>query len=263
MDLLPDLIAIGFTEYEAKVYTSLLGEHPATGYQISKASGVPRSMVYEALGRLHARGAVLKTDEPRATLYRPVPPDLLLNRFEQDHHIRIQNLRERLHLLFAGQEGDHLWSIRDPSAVSSYIRQMIASAQQELLFLLPDAELEAFRGEILGACERGVQVGALLTGQGSLECGEIAHHPPLESELQQLDNMLVVVEDDQECLVAHTGSEVAATVTSNPNFVRITRQFIWMELFAQRLYRRLGPELLDRLDPQDRRIFDSFTDGGR
>ncbi|MEJ2150164.1 MAG: helix-turn-helix domain-containing protein, partial [Chloroflexota bacterium] len=57
MDLLTKLVAVGFTEYEAKVYVALLQEYPATGYQISKKSGVPRSMVYEALGRLHARGA--------------------------------------------------------------------------------------------------------------------------------------------------------------------------------------------------------------
>jgi hypothetical protein len=51
-DLLNDLNAIGFTEYEAKVYLALLKEHPSTGYQISKMAGIPRSMVYEALGRL-------------------------------------------------------------------------------------------------------------------------------------------------------------------------------------------------------------------
>ena len=78
MDLLNQFIKIGFTEYEAKVYLALLRKHPATGYQLSKESGVPRSMVYEALKRLHARGAALETAEERATLYRPLPPQLLL-----------------------------------------------------------------------------------------------------------------------------------------------------------------------------------------
>lgn len=55
MDVEADLTRIGFTEYEAKVYLALLRENPATGYQLSKSSGVPRSMVYEALGRLHVR----------------------------------------------------------------------------------------------------------------------------------------------------------------------------------------------------------------
>ena len=67
------LAALGLTEYEAKVYTALLAESPASGYQIGKRAGVPRSMVYEALGRLESRGMVLKTGDARATLYRPSP----------------------------------------------------------------------------------------------------------------------------------------------------------------------------------------------
>ena len=71
--------------------------------------------------------------------------------------------------------------------------------------------------------------------------------------------MLVVVVDDRECLIANTNLDVSATVTTNPNLVLIARQFIWMELFAQRIYNRLGPDLLDRLDPDDRHIFESFS----
>jgi Cd2+/Zn2+-exporting ATPase len=43
--MLAELTAIGFTEYEARVYLTLLRENPATGYQLGKTSGIPRSMV--------------------------------------------------------------------------------------------------------------------------------------------------------------------------------------------------------------------------
>ena len=65
-NLIDQLMALGLTEYESKVYLALLGDNPATGYQIGKAAGIPRSMVYEALGRLEVRGAVLKTVEEKA-----------------------------------------------------------------------------------------------------------------------------------------------------------------------------------------------------
>jgi sugar-specific transcriptional regulator TrmB len=259
MDLTPDLIAIGFTEYEAKVYAALLREYPATGYQISKQAGIPRSMVYEALGRLHTRGAVLKTDDRRSTLYRPVPPDILLDRFEQEHQSLIQNLREHLRGLYKDQNGDRLWSVHGEGAIHSYVTRMITGAQTELMLVLPDPQLEISRGGIRAACQRGVAVSALLTGEGSLGCGQIARHPPLESELQELTAMLVVVVDDRECLIANTDLEMTATVTTNPNLVLIARQFIWMELFTQRIYNQIGGDLLDRLDLDDRRIFESFS----
>ena len=93
MDLLKDLTQIGFTEYEAKVYLTLLRDYPATGYQVSKDSGVPRSMVYETLSRLHGRGFVLETTEGRATLYRPLPPKTLLARRVSEHERLITDLR--------------------------------------------------------------------------------------------------------------------------------------------------------------------------
>lgn len=44
MSLVELWMDIGFTEYEAKAYIALLRLGPATGYQIAKESGVPRSM---------------------------------------------------------------------------------------------------------------------------------------------------------------------------------------------------------------------------
>jgi len=46
----------------------------------------------------------------------------------------------------------------------------------------------------------------------------------------------------------------SATVTTNLNMVLIARQFIWMELFAQRIFAQLGPDLLARLSPEDQQV---------
>jgi Cd2+/Zn2+-exporting ATPase len=263
-NLLSDLMAAGFTEYEAKVYLALLHESPATGYQLSKQAGIPRSMVYESLGRLHARGAVLKTDDHRATLYRPVPPDALMDRYEQEHQRLIQTLRDRLRTLYKAQDEDRLWSIRGRSSVLSYAAQMIQGAQEEILFVLADLDLLALKAEIEAACRREVKVSALLTGQETLDIGQVARHPPLESELQELTGMLLIVVDGRECLIAGDDAQMpeeatsSATITNNRNLILIARQFVWMELFAQRIYNRLGNDLLERLAPSDRQIFENF-----
>jgi Cd2+/Zn2+-exporting ATPase len=266
-------MAAGFSEYEAKVYLALLGEHPATGYQISKSSGVPRSMVYEALGRLHKRGAVLKSEENRATLYRPLPPDTLLDRFAQEYEGLMKSLRADLSKRYVSQGEERLWSISGRSSVLSYAAQMLKQATREVSIVLGDPELEALREDIQAVCGREVIVNALLTGEASLELGkqaaeddkvchhQIARHPPLESELHELSHMLLVVVDSQECLIASIipdTSEVRGTITNNPNLVLIAWQFVWMELFTQRIYTNIGAELLDRLNPQDRSIFESL-----
>lgn len=256
MSLLADLIAIGFTEYEAKVYLALLREHPATGYQVAKQAGIPRSMVYEALGRLDVRGAVLKTEERGSALYRPLPPDVLINRYEQDQQRLVKTLRDGLSDLYAAHDEDHLWSISGRTAVMAYASKLIQQAGSEVLLVLADADLEELRGVIEAACARGRAVSTLLTGTAELSCGEVARHPPLESQLQGLTGMLVVVVDRHEALIASTEADMVATITGNRNLVLIARQFVWMELFTQRISGRLGDDLLARLDPEDRKIFD-------
>lgn len=257
VDLIPNLTQIGFTEYEAKVYLALLRDNPATGYQLSKTSGVPRSMIYEALSRLHARGAVLESLEDRAAIYRPLPPELLLERHQDEHQQLMEKLRTGLHRLYTSPTEDRVWSLTGRRTMLTYAAQMIRGAQSEVYLVLDDADLSALREDIVDTCRRGVSMSTLLIGEAQLPCGQVAYHPPLESEIHGLTGMLLVVADGAEVLIAGKDHE-SATITGNVHLVQIARQFVWMEFFTQRIYARLGGDLLERLDTEDRRIFDSL-----
>lgn len=259
MDLLVDLGELGFTEYEGKVYLALLKESPANGYQLSKRTGVPRSMVYEALGRLHTRGAVLKSGDERTTIYRPLPPGQLLDRYDREHRQLISDLRDNLLSMYDAQDEESLWTISGKEASFAYASQMIARGSKEVYLVLNDNALERLREEIKSAWERGINLGILLTGMGDLKYGQVSYHPPAESELQGLDNMLVVVVDGEECMIADLNRDVVATITTNKNLVLISRQFVWMELFAQRINERINPAMLDLLEESDRKILQSFS----
>lgn len=252
--LIDQLMALGLTEYESKVYIALLGDHPATGYQIGKAAGIPRSMVYEALGRLEARGAVLKTVEEKAALYRPVSPDTLLDRYAEESRSRIAGLRSGLAPLYKRHDEGRLWNFSGRREALHYAAELIAGAEHELMVVLTDADVEELRSLLAGAYERGVTLGAMLTGQNDLSFGQVVRHPPQETEIHGMRETLIVVADEREFLIASGYQSTSGTMTTNPNMVMIARQFIWMELFAQRIFARLGEELLDKLDPEDRRV---------
>lgn len=255
-----DLEHIGFTEIEAKVYLALLNEYPTTGYQISKDAGIPRSMVYESLGRLHARGIILRTENQKTTYYQPVPPQVLLNRYEEEHDQVMDRLAVALDDLYLAKDVGRSWSISGRSAVIAFAIQMIQEAKTEILMVLPDAAIGLLFEQIELACKNGITVSSLLTGEGELiGCGRTARHPPLESVLQGLNTMLVIVTDQKKCLIASTELDMNATITTNPHLVLISRQFIWMELFAQRIHSRLGERLLSELEPEDRRILMGYS----
>ena len=69
----------GMSGYEAKAYVALLGAgEPLNGYEVAKLSGVPRSTVYETLGKLVARGFAFQVSEDDTVSYVPLPADALV-----------------------------------------------------------------------------------------------------------------------------------------------------------------------------------------
>ena len=87
MDIVPALQRLGFAEYEARAYLALVKRSPLNGYELAKASGIPRANVYGVLERLGARRAIVRVDEDGGARYAPVPPADLMRRlsgeFEQ------------------------------------------------------------------------------------------------------------------------------------------------------------------------------------
>lgn len=259
MDNINKLQQIGFSEYEAKTYLALLKENPATGYQISKNSGVPRSMVYEVLSRLHARGAVLETIEGRATYYRPLPPDILLDQYQNEIQTLISGLRPSLKDFFENQKDNRVWSIVDREAIFAYCVQMLQSAKTEVYILVNDISLDYIKDSIEDLAQKNIIPNILSTGAAKISYGNVVYHPPLESEIQGLTNTLLLLIDNKEVLVANISDESRATITENANLILIAKQFVWMEFFTQRVYSQIGDDLLSRLDPNDREIFKSLV----
>jgi sugar-specific transcriptional regulator TrmB len=259
MDNINKLQQIGFSEYEAKTYLALLKENPATGYQISKNSGVPRSMVYEVLSRLHARGAVLETIEKRATYYRPLPPDILLDQYQNEIQNLISGLRPGLKECYENQQDNRVWSIVDRDAIFAYCIQMLQAAKNEVYILVNDNSLGFIKDSLEELAKKKIIPNILSTGSTKISCGNVVYHPPLESEIQGLTNTLLLLIDNKEVLVANISDESRATITENANLILIAKQFIWMEFFTQRVYSQIGDDLLSRLDPNDREIFKSLV----
>ncbi len=258
MEILENLQQIGYSEYEAKTYLALLKDYPATGYQISKNSGVPRSMVYEVLSKLRTKGAVLETIEGRATYYRPLPPEILLNQHQTEVEDLISKLRPALNELFETHNDNRVWSIVDQEAIFAYCNQMLSDAKSEVYVVLNDESFAHLKNPLEQLRTKKITPNILSTGSHRIPFGNVAFHPPLESEIQGLTDTLLLLVDNNEVLVATIAKESRATITGNANLILIAKQFVWMEFFTQRIYGKIGDELLTRLDPEDREIFDSM-----
>ena len=102
---------LGFTEYEAKAYLALLDESPLSGYKVAQGSGVPRSKIYEVLGGLVRRGAVL-VNHGEPVQYAPLPPKELISRRRREMEDSLTAAEDSLEQYAQNQDSrDVIWDI--------------------------------------------------------------------------------------------------------------------------------------------------------
>lgn len=247
------LAHLGFTEYEAKTYISLLRLSPATGYQISKDSGIPRSMVYEALGRLSNKGAVMSLPLGDTTRYAPVPVNVLLDSLRHKYEDALDAANDRLSQEEQRTPLEQVWNIDGRDAILTRAREMLRTAQREILISMDDTTLLDLISVLREASDRGVKERLLLSGDAEVGFGEVIRHPRAESALQKTGQSLVMVTDGSQCLIGGTGSSETCIWTGNRHVVFIARQFIWQEVFTQKVLERLGQEVFGVLSEDERK----------
>jgi len=223
-DPIDSLVKLGFSEYEAKAYIALLRESPVTGYQLSKTCGVPRSMIYEVLGKLTARGAAMTLRKGDSTLYAPVPADEFLDHLRREHEALTTSLKDDLATLASPTDLEYVWNIEGHENIMAKAREMIGQAQSRIcLALLPVTFLD-LRPALEEAIGRGVRVVLYTTTQLDLPAGRVIVAHVSEETLGQARGLgLVLVIDGEEVLIGEwlTATQARASWTGSPLFVFI------------------------------------------
>jgi len=75
---------VGLTEYEAKVYLSLLSDHLNTATKISEKSGVPRTRIYSVLESLENKGWI-RIYSGIPLLFKAIDPREVFEKIQRDY----------------------------------------------------------------------------------------------------------------------------------------------------------------------------------
>ena len=156
-DVAIKMVELGFTRNEAKAYLALLKNSPATRYELSKESGIPRSAIYDVISRLENIGAVSAvSSEPER--YAPLSPDDLFTLLDKRFHATAQDLKESLKYLEAPIEKSNLWNIVGYTNLMIKAREMIENAIECIYINSWNREIQHLKPELLAAEKRGVKV---------------------------------------------------------------------------------------------------------
>jgi HTH-type transcriptional regulator, sugar sensing transcriptional regulator len=252
------LVQIGFSEYEAKAYVALLRESPVSGYQLAKASGVPRSMIYEVLGKLTARGAALTMRKEGSTQYAPVPAGEFLAQLQREQDALIGALEEELGGLDAVSDLEYVWNIEGHEHVMAKAGEMIDRARAQIYLSLLPATYPALREALQRAIGRGVRAVIYSTGELALPGGHVIVNPIPDAVQERVEGLwLVLVIDAEEVLVGEllTENRARASWTGSPLFVFIAEHHLRTDLYLPRVLSLLGEQALSLIQEEDRELF--------
>ena len=252
------LVRIGFSEYEAKAYVALLRESPVTGYQLAKLSGVPRSMIYEVLGKLTVRGAAMTLRKEGSTQYAPIPAQEFLEQLQREQDALISALEEELSDLDATSDLDYVWNIEGHDNIMAKAEEMLAQARDRIYLSLMPATFPSLQPSLERAIARGVRVVVYSTVSLDLPGGRVIATPVPEATQERIEGLwLVMVIDGQEVLVGEllTENRARASWTGSPLFVFIAEHHLRTDLYLPRVLSMLDDQALDLIQEEDRELF--------
>lgn len=232
-DLLVLMKKYNFTEYETKVYATLLEIGPSTGYEISKMSSVPRSKVYNTLEILLKKGAVYKANKEQI-LYTAVEVEDFINHLKQDTRKDLDVLKDTL-LQHSKTTFDRneIWSMDGYDNIIAKTKACIRNAKKELLIQIWDEDLDEELLEILKEKEVEIEkyILILFSEDSSYDVGLnrfYKHHFEKEKRKEMGSRWINIVADNDFMLLStiYSNKMANAVMTHFYPMVFLSKEYI-------------------------------------
>ncbi len=172
------LVELGLTEYQARVYYSLVMLGPSGVSEIHGHSGVPRTKIYETIKEIMQLG-LAEFQAGRPSLYRAINPEALVKRLTDDYLNSAREvgslLEDRSREVDRSSPQDLAWTVKGNTAIRRKLAEVIVSAKEEVLVLetYPPTFTQSVKGVLKAVSRKGLKARAVCiirTDQSSADC---------------------------------------------------------------------------------------------
>lgn len=252
--------------YEAKAYLALLGNGAQmNGYEVAKASGVPRSTVYETLSKLVTRGAAFEVKGASGAVgYVALPAEALVGRLRREISGTIDGLATVLPTIARPPEIRVVTHVQGLAGVVERAKDVVEGARVSLLVSVWPDEAEALRPSLERAVERGVDVSILVFGRFDPPVGRVYSHEYSSPEvvLERLGRkVFTVVADHAAVLIgAADRTDTWGMWSDDPAVALVAAEYVRHDIALQLIAERAqGTDLgtFWRTDPELERLRDA------
>jgi HTH-type transcriptional regulator, sugar sensing transcriptional regulator len=228
----------GFTATDARIYLSLLKQHPATGYEVAARSGVPRSAIYATLKRLEGMG-IVNAVPGKPARHVPLPVDRLLAQLESRLRLGLGELKTTLEQLSSRGPEVSTWTVHGYAATLAQCEMLIAQSREALFASLWAREALQLAPALRAATGRGVDVVLFSFNPLPDGLGEVCSYGLPETALEgDWRHKVILLADRRRLLVggAERTDENRAVVTDEEALVEIALNNLILDitLFGER-----------------------------
>ncbi len=226
------LTQLGFTQNESKAYLALLKQHPATGYEISQNSGVPRSAIYDVLKRLELNG-IVSSEGTRPVHYIPIEPEQLSNILKSQFDHNIGELGKVLSQIETTITPEKTWNIKGYEAMIDQARSLIDQAQVSVFCAVWAREYDEIRQQLANADSKGIPIHCFSFTHVDGPVGRFLTYGAEEEKLREIwQRQIVIIIDKSVVLIgsANHSADNRAIRTDNPAVVSIALNHLILDI---------------------------------
>jgi sugar-specific transcriptional regulator TrmB len=251
--IIQEMMALGFSDYEARVYIALARSDALTVYEISKLTGVPRPNVYSAVERLMQRNAAHAVGK-RPARYLAVQPKTLFGDIRKATDDRCAELTKQLAAFDAIKDNQFAYTVTGTQQVRKKLDQLICQSKRTIWFKATDDLIAANYRALKSAASRGVKIVIVLFG----EIPTLPKFPRNVSlylhdnngiRLGIADQQFTIVSDGEEAFIANIRGEYYGIHTQSPPIVRVSELLLRKDVYLAEILKKFGPMIEEEYGP--------------
>ena len=226
------LLEIGFTLNEAKVYLTLLQNRYLNGYEISKLSKVSRSLVYNVIDRLVAKGFVLKS-EGQINYYCALPYEKVIERIKNDNINKLNIAREKLkNYSRIENESEYIFNIKGIDEFFSKANDLILNAKKEISISIWKEDFPKIEESLLIAAKKGIKIYIFSFSNITFPYAEIFSYQLKDPNSLFPYRRISIVVDGKEIIIGeNAGDKSICVLSKNHALVSMTTDEIVLNIF--------------------------------
>lgn len=226
------LLEIGFTLNEAKVYLTLLQNRYLNGYEISKLSNVSRSLVYDVIDRLVAKGFILKS-EGQVNYYCALPYDKVIEKIKNDNINKLNVAKEKLkNYSRIENESEYIFNIKGIDEFFSKANDLILNAKKEISISIWKEDFPKIEESLLIASKKGIKIYIFSFSNINFPSGEIFSYQLKDpTSLFPYRRISIIVDGKEVIIGENAGDKSICVLSKNHALVSMTTDEIVLNIF--------------------------------